>query len=531
LPTDKRAPQADLNQSAPLPENPEALLKLDEYLRLFVEAVRDYAIFMLGPQGKITSWNHSAEEMMGYQAAEIIGKHFSCFYSDEDVRSGKPQHGLDAAAGEGTFEDEGWRIRKDGSRLWASVTITALRDTRGALVGFAKITRDATERRRADEARRELSFRIMRLQDEERRRISRQLHDMTGPVMSSLLMNLALVEKDAGALSERSRGALQEAEALARRCSSDIRTTSYLLHPPLLNEVGLAAAVQWFLDGFSQHTGISTHLEAPEDLGRLPDDMEISLFRVVQECLTNIHRHAQSPTALVRMHIEPDTPDRLTLEVVDQGKGNQGKGNRGKDDQVEAGPGKGSQRKDGSTFWEGFGIRGMRERLEELGGHLEIVPTARGTTVRATMPIAARQKSTNGDSKAKARLLLVDDHEIVRQGLASLLQGVEGFEICGEAATGEEAIREADKSRPDIVIMDLRMPGMDGLQATRSILKSHPGTDVLIFTVDESEQVLREALKAGARGCLTKTDAGSSLLSMLKILVAERHANSASGAA
>lgn len=509
-------------------ENSEASLNVEQYLRLFVDAVRDYAIFMLDFQEKITSWNHSAEQMKGYQAAEIIGKHFSCFYPDQEVRSSKPQQDLERAAREGTFEEEGWQVRKDGSRFWADVVITALRDTRGALVGFAKIVRDNTERMRADEARRELSLRILHLQDEERRRISRQLHDMTGPVMSSLLMNLALVEKDAGTLSERSRNALQEAESLARRCSSEIRTMSYLLHPPLLSEVGLAAAVQWFLDGFSHHTGISAHLDAPDDLGRLPDETEISLFRVVQECLTNIHRHAHSPAAVVRMYIEPartertakadrpirtdrkDAPDTLVLEVADQGVSDQSKGT--------------------GRFPEGFGIRGMRERLTELGGRLEIDSNGRGTTVRATVPIASRQTSANGAAKIKARLLLVDDHEIVRQGLTSLLQGVEGFEICGEAATGEDAILEADKSQPDIVIMDLRLPGMDGLQATRSILKAHPQTDVLIFTVDESEQVLREALKAGARGCLTKTDAGSSLLSMLKTLVAERHANSASGA-
>jgi PAS domain S-box-containing protein len=535
LPTDKKAPRADLNPPSPTLENPEASLNVEQYLQLFIDAVRDYAIFMLDSQGKITSWNHSAEQMKGYRAAEIIGKHFSCFYPDQEVRSGKPQRDLETATREGTFEEEGWRVRKDGSRFWADTVITALRDTRGALVGFAKIIRDNTERMRADEARRELSLRILHLQDEERRRISRQLHDMTGPVMSSLLMNLALVEKDAGALSERSRNALQEAESLARRCSSEIRTMSYLLHPPLLSEVGLAAAVQWFLDGFSQHTGISTHLDAPDDLGRLPDETEISLFRVVQECLTNIHRHAHSPAAVVRMYIEPvqterpaktdgpakangpsrtdgkDTLDTLVLEVADQGLGDQSKGTA-------------------AQFAEGFGIRGMRERLSELGGRLEIDSTSRGTTVRATVPIASRQKSANGATKAKARLLLVDDHEIVRQGLSSLLQGVEGFEICGEAATGEDAILEADRSQPDIVIMDLRLPGIDGLQATRLILKSHPHTDVLIFTVDESEQVLREALKAGARGCLTKTDAGSSLLAMLKTLVAERHANSASDA-
>ena len=394
-------------------------------------------------------------------------------------------------------------------------------------VGLAKITRDATERMCADEARRELSARVLRLQDEERRRISRQLHDMTGPVMSSILMNLAVVEKDAGALSETSRLALQQAETLTRRCSSDIRTMSYLLHPPLLNEVGLAAAVQWFLDGFSQDTGINTHLEAPEDLGRFAEEMEISLFRVVQECLTNIHQHANSSTALVCLHIaapqHKDQPHTLTLEVSDQGKGAQAKADQRKGSQGKGNPAATSA----GPFAEGFGIQGMRERVEELGGNLEIASAPRGTTVRVTVPIPGRQKAANGAVRTKARLLLVDDHEIVRQGLVSLLRGVEGFEVCGEAATGEEAIREADKSRPDIVIMDLRMPGMDGLQATRSILKSHPQTDVLIFTVDESEQVLREALKAGARGCLTKTDAGSSLLSMLKTLVAERHAASA----
>jgi len=356
-------------------------------------------------------------------------------------------------------------------------------------------------------------IRLLRVQDEERRRISRQLHDMTGPVMSSLLMNLAVVERDAGALSERSRIALQEAETLARRCSSDVRTMSYLLHPPLLTEVGLAAAVQWLLDGFSQHTGISTRLEAPSELGRLPEEMEISLFRVVQEALTNIHRHAHSPTAVVRMHMAPDQLDKLTLEVVDQGKRAQEKGNQGKGSAGE--------------FTAGIGIRGMRQRVDELGGHLEIASTAGGTTVRATVPIAGRQKAANGAAKTKARLLLVDDHDIVRQGLASLLEGAEGFEICGEAATGEDAIREADRSAPDIVIMDLRLPGMDGLQATRSILRAHPQIDVLIFTADQSEQVLREALKAGARGCLIKTDAGSNLLSMLRTLVADRHTHGA----
>lgn len=371
---------------------------------------------------------------------------------------------------------------------------------------FKHDPRDATEGMRADQARRDLSLKLMRSQDEERRKISRELHDMTGPALSSVLMNLALVERDSAALGEKARVALREAETLVRRVTSDVRAMSHLLHPPLLTEVGLAAAVQWFLDGFSRHTGISTRLEAPTDIGRLPAHTEISLFRVVQECLTNIHRHAGSRTALVRINI---SGDELVVEIIDEGK-----------DQ-----GRGSARR----FTEGMGIQGMRERMDELGGTLEISPTAAGTAVRVAVPIAPRVKPDEPATKNKARLLLVDDHEIVRQGLASLLQGVEDFEICGEAASGEDAIREADRTAPDIVIMDLRMPGIDGLQATRSILKAHPRTDVLIFTVDESEQVLREALKAGARGCVSKTDAGSTLVSLLRTLASERdtrpHAN------
>jgi PAS domain S-box-containing protein len=191
--------------------------------------------------------------MTDYVATEIIGKDFSCFFPEGQGRAGKPQRQLEAAACGGSFEENGWSVRKSGSRFWAHVVITALRDHRRALVGFAMITRDATDRMRAYETQRELSVKLMRLQDEERRKISRELHDMTGPAMSNVLMNLAIVERDSSALSEKSRAALQEAKTLARRCSSEVRTMSYLLHPPLLTEVGLAAAVQWLLDGFAQY--------------------------------------------------------------------------------------------------------------------------------------------------------------------------------------------------------------------------------------------------------------------------------------
>ncbi|HEX6511994.1 MAG TPA: PAS domain S-box protein, partial [Chloroflexota bacterium] len=123
----------------------------DELFRLLVESVEDYAIFLLSPDGHVMSWNQGAERIKGYSAGDILGRHFSAFYPPEDQAAGKPDRLLAAAAAEGRVEDEGWRVRKDGSRLWANVVITALRD-QGELKGFAKVTRDLTERRQAEEA-------------------------------------------------------------------------------------------------------------------------------------------------------------------------------------------------------------------------------------------------------------------------------------------------------------------------------------------------------------------------------------------
>src|SRR5262249_23691520 len=155
------------------------------------EAVQDYAIFMLDPTGHVRTWNRGAWRIKQYSAEEIIGKHFSIFYPEEDKRNGKPQWELEIALKDGRFEDEGWGIRKDGSRFWANVIITAVRDNAGKLVGFGKVTRDFTERMEAKEALarserslRELSLHLLSTQDEERKRIGRDLHDSLGQYLA-----------------------------------------------------------------------------------------------------------------------------------------------------------------------------------------------------------------------------------------------------------------------------------------------------------------------------------------------------------
>jgi PAS domain S-box-containing protein len=356
----------------------EALRRSEERSRLFVEAVQDYAIFMLDPEGCIATWNTGAERIKGYKASEIIGQHFSRFYPEEDVRASKPVWELEVAAREGRFEDEGWRIRKDGSRFWANVIITAVRNKAGELLGYSKVTRDFTERMLAERSLevsrlkleeserslRDLSLHLLRTQDEERRRIGREIHDSLGQYLAVLKMKLDSMGSSPATAKEN-----VECANLVEECIKEVRTISYLLYPPKLEEMGLASAIPWYLDGFSKRSGIKTRFQAPEDLGRLSRDAELVLFRVLQESLTNVQRHSGSKSTDI--HIS-HTNSGVTLEVIDQGKGLPG-----------------VILEQASQDWMGslgVGLRGMSERLRQIGGTLNISSGESGTVVRATVP-------------------------------------------------------------------------------------------------------------------------------------------------
>jgi signal transduction histidine kinase len=224
-------------------------------------------------------------------------------------------------------------------------------------------------RRMRAEALRQLSGRLLRLQDEERRRIARELHDTTGQSLAGLAMNLTLVKDSAPKLSPKARACLSESLELAEKCSREIRTLAYLLHPPLLEEVGLGSALQWFVDGYTQRTGIDVDWEIPPQLGRLPGDVELALYRVVQEGLTNIHLHSGSKKAQICLKCRPD---QVLLTVADEGRG--------------LPPGlreRGGRR--GAKL--GVGISGMRERIRQLGGQFEIISGSKGTTLNVIVPL------------------------------------------------------------------------------------------------------------------------------------------------
>jgi len=597
--------------------------------RLFFESLKDYAIIILDAGGHITSWNEGAARIRGYSAGEIVGKHFSVLYPPEDICQGKPEHHLERAITEGRWTDDGWRIRKDGSRFWANVVITALRDERGHLRGFAKVTRDntawkraeealresaerfrslfqgvsvgvvlsgphaeckqcnqaaldllgltedqlvgrtsfdpewncinedgspcpgkdhpipraiatrqpvrnvvmgvyrsrakdwawflvnaeprlaadssvsevvcsftditerkraeeelraseerfrnafahaatgmaltdlggrffevnqafcqitgyteqellvqdfpsithsddlprnmdlmrqilagtipsyviekryihkqgaavwvrisvsllrdsrrqpqhlialvedITERKQAEESLRELSGRVLQLQDEERRRLARELHDSTAQNLAALGMNLGIVDQAAAALDSGARKALNESLALADQCIRELRTFSYLLHPPVLDDLGLSSALTWYIEGFTERSGIAVKLKIAADLGRLPQELELMLFRIVQESLTNIHVHSGSRTATIRIARHAN---EVVMQISDQGHGIAGNLNDG-----------------GLTLARvGVGIAGMRERVRQMGGRLEIRSRSSGTDVEVVAPL------------------------------------------------------------------------------------------------------------------------------------------------
>lgn len=524
--------------------------------RLLVDGVQDYAIYLLDPAGHLASWNAGAERMTGYQAGEILGKHFACFFTAEDLALGKPGIELQTARLTGRYEEEGWRVRRDGSRFCANVVITAVRDERGDLRGFAKVTRDTTERRKADETRRwyasrlktlyaisrailaahsphaiaeaalhrlrrivtchyahivsvpgtagpalvlmsvaddpfvidaaswagaaisasvmshpeahrvvvvgledqdvppmlqplyavglcllaiaplvahgaligelilarhdpepfdtnqldsirqvadqlavalqhaqlfaevqtsrerlqSLSQRLIEVQEQERRMIAGELHDEIGQALTIVKMNLQALHTNADSMEAGDR--MDECITVVDRALEQVRSLSLDLRPSLLDDLGLVSTLRWYVARQARAANFVLHFSADEPAGRLTSILETVCFRIAQEALTNIVRHAHAGEVWVQLRCG----DELGLTIRDDGVGFDLA-------QAEARASRG----------ESFGLLGMRERASLSGGRLSIVSApGRGTTVVAYFPLHFRTAKLDDDDDKRS---------------------------------------------------------------------------------------------------------------------------------
>jgi PAS domain S-box-containing protein len=357
----------------------------EERIRAAFSQTYSFLVFVT-KDGTITEANRASIEGCGFTREEVIGRKFwEPWWSSLPEEAQKLKQSVArAAAGEIVREECHYCMRDPSVVLYADRTVSPVRDESGRVVMLVasgidmteqKALRDQLEQRvqartyeleRSNTSLRELSGRLLQMQDEERRRIARELHDSIGQLLAALSMNIATVALEKHKLTPVAQSCIDENEDLVMRVSDEIRTLSYLLHPPLLDEIGLESALKDYVDGFAARSKIAVRLDMSADFGRLSKEAEIALFRVVQECLTNIHRHSGSATAAIRISRENGV---VSLEVKDDGKGIPAE----KLTQVNA------------SGTVGVGFRGMRERLRQLGGSLEVRSDEKGTIVAATL--------------------------------------------------------------------------------------------------------------------------------------------------
>ena len=343
-----------------------------------------------------------------------------------------------------------------------------------------------------------LAARIIEAQDNERRKISRELHDSVGQSLAAAIMSINGFKRE-NSIGNNTK--LDEALRVLDSALSEVRTLSHLLHPPNLELLGLGPSLAWLAEGFEKRTGIQTQLEAPGELPSFSSTAATTIFRVAQEALTNIHRHAEAPHVVIRVSV---TPTEFQLEVSDDGKGFA----------------------DLEACRQGIGILGMQERLAELGGTLRVESGRNaGSSVFAILPLAgeelnpapmpARVHPLNG----VGRILVVDDHPAVRQGVRTILSACQDLEVCGEASTVDEAVKLVKDLCPDIVLLDLQLGREDGWAVVRKMRVLNSPAKIIVFSHFDDRYVGLATKNSGCAGYVSKGQASEELIRAIRTVL------------
>lgn len=539
----------------------QAVREGEERFSLLVNSIRDYSILLLSPEGTITTWNPGVRLVEGYEAPEIIGRNHAVLFTPEDVARGCPVQALEMAASAGQHEDEGWRVRKDGSKFWANVVITAMKDEAGKLSGFARVARDLTERKAAEEQLRKIAVELeqrvsertqelrdsqLRLRDlateltlteqRERRRLAGELHDYLAQLL--VLIRIKIRQTSSHVKDATPTALLMEADRAIIDSLNYTRSLVAELAPPALQEFGLLEGFEWLAEQMQNHGLTVTVKKNVQDIV-LDDDQAVLVFQSTRELLFNVLKHASTTQAEVS--IDTDGDGHLVVTVKDQGCGfnfDEVTGNR-------------DERKR-------FGLFSVRERTEAMGGRLVVTSALQqGTTVALIIPYwpvvrdpttqsaalagggsSAMEKDAPSLLRAEVprhgegltsrglsgsdkvlRVLLADDHAMVRQGLRSILESYRDISVVGEAADGEEAVEMAGRLAPDVIVMDVNMARLDGIEATRRVKARWPGIIVVGLSVSTRAQVESLLLEAGASCYVSKEAAGDQLYGAIGLAV------------
>ncbi|MGO6681278.1 PAS domain S-box protein [Rhizobium leguminosarum] len=472
----------------------KAIRQSEEQFRRLVQGVSDYAIYMLDPEGNVSSWNFGAERIKGYRPQEIIGRHFSTFYTPEDREAGVPETALGIARAEGRFEREGWRVRKDGTRFWASVVIDAIRDEEGDVLGFAKITRDITEKmetQRALEQAREELFQSQKMEaiGQLTGGIAHDFNNLLMAVLGSLEILKKRMPQDLSltSLVDNAMQGAQRGAALTQRMLAFSRRQELHMEP-----IDVSGLVRGMMDMLSRSLGPLTVIETsfPVRLPTIltdPNQLEMAILNLV----VNARDAMPSGGRIVLRASEESLPSGkiplppgryVRIAVIDEGEGMDAK-------TLEQaitpffttkGVGKGT----------GLGLSMVQGLASQSGGRLMMKSSlGEGTTAELWFPVASVAQTTEAaadrpqqeeNAPRRLRIVAVDDDGLVLMNTTLMLEDL-GHTVF-EAMAGPEALEILRKQQVDLVICDHAMPRMTGAQLAQAIRSEWPDMPIILAT-------------------------------------------------